>query len=375
MSDLKEYALNGKKISPDEFVTTMKERESHFSDKFINPKEFGLDPNSNEKRVCLIHRPLFEKLWEQREKAIAEKKDASAIDPSKAHYPLNKWATHQLCQKLKIPMDFFLRCRGAKDSAGKRLDAHFDHWIGRCRKDWFVRFDNIADDNKIRAILSTRFNDISNREMAELLKDHLPNKYDYEFRFEWTDMALYGQIVTPKVSRKLMNGQEIKGGIRFKNSEVGFGRITLEMLVLSEATMSGPILPGYQGFSRTHIQKRDDLKQDFQDAVENLVGSMEDAVDLVKASEMIKLSDPQAFLETALLMHKLDKGQCESVREALQRFPLKTMYDAIQIFSVAATDPTLGIERREKLQRVSGELAKNTSRYGAWIAPSQPDKK
>jgi hypothetical protein len=366
MSDLREYALNGKTILPDELLALMKDRAQYFHDSYISPLDLALDPNSE---TALIHKSRLNQIQVDRLKPLQEQPDPPPSE-SEAFYPLQKFAIRQLCMKLKIPVDFFLRCRRTKVDGG-RLDAHFNTWTERHGGIWFVRFDSYSGRDEIRSVLSKRFEDVTNVEIAEFILQYLPNKFDYKIRFEWRPEAIYGQIVSDKVTRKLGNGQEIKGGIRFKNSEVGLGSIALEMFVLCEAIKTGPILPGYVGLRRTHLQKKDDLKEEFRKTVENLVGNMDSALDLVAATETIRLQDPQGFLETIFLRHRLEIGQQEAVKEALQTYPLRTMFDAITIFSIAGTDPGMSVEKREKLQRVSGSLAQNVSKYGAWIAPEK----
>lgn len=368
MSDLREYALNGKTTSPDEFIALIKDRAQYFHDSYIPTGDLALDPNSE---TALIHKSRLKQIQVDRLKSLQEQPDPPPSE-REAFYPLQKFAVRQLCMKLKIPVDFFMRCRKTK-KGGTRLDAHFQTWIEhQGNKTWFVRFDSYSGRDEVRSVLSQRFEDVTNLEVAGFLLQYLPNKFDYKIRFEWRPEAIYGQIVSNKVTRKLGNGQEIKGGIRFKNSEVGLGSIALEMFVLCEAIKTGPILPGYVGLRRTHLQKKDDLKEEFRKTVESLVGNMDSALDLVAATETIRLQDPQGFLETIFLRHRLEIGQQEAVKEALQTYPLKTMFDAITIFSIAGTDPGMSVEKREKLQRVSGSLAQNVSKYGAWIAPEKP---
>ncbi len=378
MPSLKEYATSGKTVTPEEFSSLMKDRAQYFHDKHIDPSDLSLDPNSE---TTLIHKSLFEEVenhniqfavLKQTDQITEQGDEPRSVD--EAYYPLQKFAVRQLCTKLGIPVEFFTRCRKIKEN-GSRLDAHFNTWIGRQgrSKTWFVRFDTFSGKSEVRSILSKRFEDVTNVEVSKYILASLPNKYDYKIRFEWTREALYGQIISEKVTRKLSNGQEIKGGIRFKNSEVGLGSIALEMLVLCDAIQTGPILPGYVGLRRTHLQKKDALKKEFGLAVEDLVGNMENALDLVAATEYIRIRDPQDFIEMVFLRHKLEVGQQEAVRETLQTCELKTMFDAIKIFSLAGTDPGMSVEKREKLQRVSGTLAHGVNKYGAWIIPEKPD--
>ena len=364
MPGLKEYALNGKKVTPDEFVELMKDRQQYFHDNDIHPSELSLYP---EAEFTLVHRTLLAKLDDQQ---IPEGEELTPID---AYYKLQPFAIRQICNRLEIPTHFFIRCRKSKTSKGDRLDAHFDEWISRCdrQKNWFIRFDNYSGEEEIRAVLTSRYDTCSNLEIAEMIADDLPNKNDYQIRFEWTSPALYGQIVSDTKVRTLANGQEIKGGIRFKNSEVGFGSIALEMLVLCEAISTGPILPGYVGIRRAHLRRKTELRVEFKSAVEQLLEDMDKALDTVEATQKIILQDVDEFLETLFLVHKIDNGQIEAVMETAAMSPIKTLYDAVSMFSVAGTDPGLNVERREKLQRVSGELVHSMKKYGRWIAPNK----
>jgi len=107
MPGLKEYALNGKKVSPDEFVELMKDRQQYFHDDDIHPSELSLYSKSE---FTLVHRTLLAKLDDQQ---TPEDEGTTPID---AYYKLQPFAIRQLCNRLEIPNAFLREMQKIKNS-------------------------------------------------------------------------------------------------------------------------------------------------------------------------------------------------------------------------------------------------------------------
>lgn len=359
--DLSAYSLSGKDVTLEEFRDLMRERATFFEDENIQVSDLSLD--RRKLKPTLIRRSLLNLL-----------DDPSVPDEEKegldAFYPMQDHAVTLLCNRLKIPYKYFRRCLERLDHAGVRFDAHMNFWLElRHAKKFLVRFDKIHGMPEIRAVLSERYVDLSNVEIADELISALPNHSDYSMRFEWTPKYCYGNIASDK-TKVLANGKELAGGIRIKNSEVGLSSAVCELMVLSKTDRSGAILPGYEGFRRTHLQRKDDFRLVFQSSVQEIVDKMDGALSKMASMESIKIHDAHDLIQTLFETNSLDLGQIEAVNQTAVSNQRSSLYDIIQIFILAGADLTLTAERREKLQKIAGEIMMNVRKYGRWQTQS-----
>lgn len=354
--DLTTYHLSGEKVSVEEFHDLMHARGEFFTDDEIEANDLRMDRVKT--RPTMIRRSLLNLL-----------DDPTIPDDQKkgldAFFPLQEHATHLLCQRLKVPYKFFKRCWQYHGDDGFRLDCYINRWLeDRGKTKFLVRFDSISGKPEIRAILSSRYVDLSNEDMALELRN-FPESKDFQVRFEWTPKHLFATLVSGK-TKLLSNGQELSGGIRIRNSEVGMSSAVCEMMVLKETDKSGAIIPGYDGFRRTHLQTKEDFQQAFNDSINGIIERMENALDAMAQTQEIELHDAHEMVIAIGMMNNLDAAQVLVVKEYQQSATLSTLYDVIQLFAISATDAGLSVERREKLQRIAGELVFNMKRYGRW---------
>ncbi len=360
--DLSAHHLNGQNITLQEFHEILQERAKFFRDEEVESNDLRLD--RIKEKPTLIRRSLLNLLDDPRVPAI----EKEGLD---AYYPMQTHAVHLFCTRLKVPYKFFKRCWNHHDDAGLRLDCYINRWLeNRGSTKFLVRIDRIDDCNEVRAVLSSRYVDLSNEDIVQELLVTLPNSTDFSVRFEWTPKFMYANLVSDK-TKLLANGEKISGGIRIKNSEVGMSSAVCEMMVLRETDKSGAILPGYTGFRRTHLQTKQDFKTQFQKSVEELVGKMDAALDSVAQTQFIKLHDSEEMIIMINKMYQLDVAQIEAIQAASHGTTLETLYDIIQLYAMAATETGMHVERREKLQRVAGEIVFNMKRYGKWAVTKE----
>lgn len=360
--DLSTHHLNGKNVTLQELHTMLQKRAKFFRDEEVEADDLRMD--RIKEKPTLIRRSLLNLL----DDPLVPDDEKKGLD---AYYPMQEHAVHLFCTRLKVPYKFFKRCWNFRDDEGLRLDCYINRWLEkRGSTKFLVRIDKIHGLNEVRAVLSSRYVDLSNEDIIQELLITLPNSSDFSVRFEWTPKFMYANIVSGK-TKILANGEALSGGIRIKNSEVGMSSAVCEMMVLRETNKSGAILPGYIGFRRTHLQTKEDFKSAFQDSVEELVGKMDAALDSVVQTQFIKLHDHEDMIIMINKMYQLDMIQIDAVRATAQGATLETLYDVIQLYTLAAADPQMYIERREKLQRVAGEIVFNMKRYGKWAVTEE----
>jgi hypothetical protein len=360
--DLSAHHLNGQDITLQELHTILQERAKFFRDEQVESNDLRLDRIKD--RPTLIRRSLLNLL----DDPLIPDIEKSGLN---AYYPMQQHAVHLFCSRLKVPYKFFMRCWNFRDNDGLRLDCYINRWLeNKGTAKFLVRIDTIHGCNEVRAILSDRYVDLSNEDIVQELLVTLPKSSDFSVRFEWTPKFMYANLVSDK-TKLLANGEQIAGGIRIKNSEVGMSSAVCEMMVLRETDKSGAILPGYTGFRRTHLQTKEDFKSAFQNSVEELVEKMDAALDSVAQTQFIKLHDAEDMIIMINKMYQLDMIQIGSLKTTSEGAVLETLYDVVQLYAMAATDPGMHVERREKLQRVAGEIVFNMKRYGKWAVTEE----
>jgi hypothetical protein len=355
---MEQSSLNDPPITIPEFQDQLKARAEHYSDEEIAVSDLSL--SRRHPTPTLIRASLLNML-DDPEIPDDQKDGVTAIFPMEPH------AIHLFCQRLKIPAVYFTRCMESVGTGGDRLDAHANHWLDqlpRTRK-WFVRFDKYSGVQKIRGILTKRYEVYDHVEAIELLASYLPG-INWTLSFLHTPTNLYADMRNPDMVRTIC-GKEIHGALRFKNSEVGGGSLSCELLTVNATDSTGVIMTGYQGFRRTHLKKKEEFENEFKFGVEALVDKMEACLDEVEATQSIKILDPKDFRDRVFDAFGLDVGQRKAVEEYWDPGITKTLFDAVQAIALAGALAEISMERKERLQQVAGEIIYNSARFGKWL--------
>jgi hypothetical protein len=339
-------------------------RATHFSDEEVPPSDLALDRTT----------PVITLIRQSKVAEVDELEDDDAAAAIQTHFKVEHHAVQLLCARLKVPYQYFARCMKGKGDDGLHLDAHLQHWMEKQAKTtkWFVRYDDYSGENQIRGILTNRYEVYDNCEAFELVCKYLPDHFNWRESFLWTPTLLYVDLRNMAMKRTIC-GKEIHAAIRMRNSEVGCGSLSCELLTVNSTDSSGIFMTGYTGFRRVHLQRKDDnfeeqFKKDLAAMVENMEGSLDD----LEATQHVKVVEPDEVKATIFDSNRLDVGQQESINKFWINGSVKTLFDVIQAMAMAGTDPEISMERREGIQKAAGKMVYNTTRYGRWLQPTAP---
>ena len=355
---MEQHSLHDSPITIPDFQDLLNARAKHYSDEEIEVSDLTL---SRRHPVPSLIRTSLLNMLDDTNVPDDQKDGVSAIFQMEPH------AIHLFCQRLKLPAVYFTRCMENADASGNRLDAHANYWLNKLPKTrkWFVRFDKYSGMQKIRGILSKRYEVYDHVEAVKLLASYLPG-INWTLAFLHTPTNLYVDLRNPDMTRTIC-GKEIHGALRLKNSEVGCGSLGCELLTVNATDSTGIIMTGYQGFRRTHLKKKEEFENEFKIGVEALIDKMDECLNEVEATQSIKILDPAEFRERVFDAFALDVGQRKAVEEYWDLGSVQTLFDAVQAIALAGALSGLSMDRKEKLQNVAGQIIYNTSRFGKWL--------
>lgn len=356
---MEQHSLHDTPITIPDFKDLLAARAEFYSDEEIEVFDFTLSRQHPD--PTLIRSSLLNMLDDPN--VPEDQKDGVT-----AMFPMEPHAVQLFCQRLKIPFMYFTRCMETIGLGGDRLDAHANHWLNHMPKNkkWFVRFDKNSGAQKIRGILTSRYEVYDHIEAMDLLSSYLPNQPGWSLTFTHSPTNLYVDLRNPDMVRTIC-GKEIHGAIRLKNSEIGCGSLACELLTVNATDSTGVIMTGYQGFRRTHLKKKEDFDKEFKASVEFLIEKMEASLNEVEATQHVKILDPDEFRERVFDAFALDIGQRRAVEEFWNVATTVTLFDAVQAIAMAGALAEISMDRKEKLQNVAGQMIYNTTRFGKWL--------
>jgi hypothetical protein len=125
-------------------------------------------------------------------------------------YQLTRSAQRLFAQKLKVPIEYLLRC------PEDLQEVNLNYWVeSLAETPLFVRFER----EQVRAVFSLRYKPIDHVEIAERLKQSFPA--DKKVRFSLSDELLLIKLID--VLENFKNDQdEFSPGVAIVNSETGF---------------------------------------------------------------------------------------------------------------------------------------------------------
>jgi len=316
------------------------DRAEHYRDEYIPAKAIRM----NEENGSIVH----------------SKEQAGEIVIKE--FELLPWGLSTLGIKLGIPVQYAQKCPPDLRAT------NFNYWLDQFPdKEFFVRFDGHPNGatEKIRAVLSKKYADFPNTQLARLLENHTDSEYEFTVNYNDDGCRLVGDIVSnsPKFSN-----DDHAAGIHMVNSEVGRHTLVFETLIYSKALKSGVIVREWGGFSEKHIGNKEILADAFKSSMDSIMKNYGRAIQTLDDLKNIKIEDAEDMLAVICDTHKLKVSQKISVKQACAAESPKTLYDIVSVMTRASTDPELSVDDREVLQRVGGSIMINSKRYKRWQA-------
>jgi hypothetical protein len=327
-------------ISLDDFATKMKERAQFYRDEYAFGEQLRMEAETgNITRYPMPNQPGGDQTFQ-----------------------LLHWGLATLGIKLQIPSSYAQRCPPSLRAA------NFNYWLEvNKKKEFFIRLDSHPDGvEKIRAVLSKKYADFPNTELAKLIRDNADPSYGFMIQYEHTPERVVGELVAgdPKY-----NTNTHAGGIRLMNSEIGLNCLVFETLIYSKADRSGVIMQEWGGFSEKHIGDKKLIGERFKKVIDEIMANFGSAIQQLEDLKKISVVDVPDMVEVIAGSYKLKKSVVLALERALLTMQPKTLYDIVTVFTKASIDPALGLEDRETLQRVGGKIVLNAKKYQRWSIP------
>lgn len=172
--------------------------------------------------------------------------------PEVGAFGLTEFAHGQMASKLGIPQTYYDKMRFLESSL---LAQNVETWLHRPEfkktknKDGTTTRTTMESknrmirilDNKIRAVVSSRFKCLDNYDVMILALDELKNHQCGIKQSMVTETNLYLKAVTPEIHGEVNQGDVVQQGIIIRNSEVGAGALRIEPMIWRLVCSNGVI--------------------------------------------------------------------------------------------------------------------------------------
>jgi hypothetical protein len=239
-------------------------------------------------------------------------------------------------------------------------------WLDKKKgKEFFVRFDSHPDGNeKIRAVLSDRYADLPNTELAALLVEKANPDYAFTISYELHEAVLVGDLVA---ANKDFVSDDFSGAIHVRNSEVGLSKLSFQSMLYNRVDRSGVILQDQVGFDEKHIGDKSEFAKEFAVSIDKIMSNISGAIRNLTDLKHILVKDVPDLIDVICNVNAVKDSQREALNRAQSTVPSETLFDIVCLFIRAATDSDLTLEEREGLQTVGGDIVMKAKRYQRWV--------
>lgn len=226
-------------------------------------------------------------------------------------YTINRVAHEQLSDRLGIPRKYYNRMLQDQPDL---LTTNLNCWLKREPEKRMIR----TVGPTMRAFLSDRYRPMDNAMVANaafpVLADYGRGDNLEVKSCEITDRRMYLQVVFPKVQGEVKQGDIVQAGLILSNSEVGFGRLLVEMLVYRLQCLNGMVRG--ESMSKYHVGKRidstDEVTYDFYS--DEAIKADNDAL-MLKVRDTVKHSfDEAAFYREVSRLQKAAGIEIPSIK-------------------------------------------------------------
>lgn len=289
-----------------------------------------------------------------------------------------------LSGRLSIPWKFYERLRNdlpvLLDENVNRLLRH--HPSAPAPK-WMVR----TLDGTARAFLSDAYRRLDNWEIANAVLPVLADIPDVRFEGCFiTEKQMVMKALTPRVLGEVSVGDEVCAGVIIRNSEVGYGSLTVRPIVYRLVCKNGMVAEGNpEGMMRqVHLGRRvqaDGVGRIFSDAtveaddrafmmaVGDVVRAAVDEVrfrevveQMQRAAETDPIVDVPAAVEVLAQREGLSEAESSSVITHLARGGDLTLWGAVNAVTASAQDAHVSFDRSVELEEIGGKILRYAPR-------------
>ncbi|MCC6574422.1 MAG: DUF932 domain-containing protein [Planctomycetes bacterium] len=280
--------------------------------------------------------------------------DEACLQIGNEALPLQSWALSQLGSKLGIPGNYLVKCR---EEALELLSINANFWLRQQSGHLMLRLDG----NEVRAVLSTRYQSVSNEEVASELARVLPPQTPVRFELTATHFEL--QVIGDGDGTE----DSLHGGLHVTNSEVGCSSVRISSLLFRTICLNGMILGGQQfTWERRHIGRMA-LQQEIRGEVDRLLGASTETLGQFRATARIHIEGPMEVFRRIVERFKLTVDQRDAIVLAHANEPGSSLFHCLNAVTGAGNNPALPLERRRELQEIGGRLLELSEKGRRWL--------
>lgn len=230
----------------------------------------------------------------------------------------------QMASFLNIPKAYYDRMKMPQNIDLLARNAQW--WLDRQSDRRMIR----TLDGNVRGVLSDRYRRLDNNDLLIAMLPILQEAKAEIVTCEVTDRKLYLKFLTHQMTGEVKKGDIVTLGGIISNSEIGFGALSIQPLVLRKVCDNGLIINDL-AYRKYHVGRKSQHEQidisfsdetnsaldkafwlQTRDVIKETVSqvTMDKAIKLMKESAGMKISDPQVAME--LTTTKLGLNQDES---------------------------------------------------------------
>lgn len=205
----------------------------------------------------------------------------------------------QLGQKLGIPQRYYDRMRTEDQSL---LASNVNAWLSKSEDDRMVR----TLDGGARAYLSDRYRPLDHIDLLPPALQVFSEARVEVKSCEVTERRLYVQVVTPRLEAEVKVGDVVQAGLVFKNSEVGWGAVSVATMLYRLICRNGMV----RGTTlRQHHVGRRNVVDGAEEFYKDETRDADDKAFLLKFRDVVQ----------GLLSEEVFERNVNELREATQR--------------------------------------------------------
>ena len=291
--------------------------------------------------------------------------DAMSVDDRTGNLLVRNGTTHEhawqtqalglMASKLRVPLSYLNRC------PPELRAENLNHWLRkRAGQEFLIRFDG----DEVRAVLSPRYQPISNVQLAETVRREAGNVL---VRAEIDDMHMLLQVVTSR-GEEVSFGDRIHGGLHIANSEVGHRVVEIRAMLYRILCCNGLIMgTGQAGIRRRHLGDADKILRQFRATTRTAIEVGSSLPGRLGETRHVRVPDPIPVFDRIASRYKLDDAEQEAVHVAFETEPGDSLWSVIHALTRAGNNAALSVGSREKLQRTGGRILELAERGTRWI--------
>jgi len=210
----------------------------------------------------------------------------------------------------------------------------------------FLRFD----DQKLRAMFTTRYRVINNHDILKrLLQCNISENKDVFLTLSNEIMVLN----MPDHQRTFgLFKDQITPGMSLVNSEVGLAAFSVQAFFLRLVCTNGLITAEMAQNKIRHIRKN--ALVDLEGLISNVNFMAEQNQKKMRLAVYLRINEPLTTIENFNRRFNLSKREGEIVKESWQKEPVYNMWGIINSYTQAAQESEVSADRAYRLQQIGG---------------------